>query len=368
MRRISLDEITSGMKVSRPIYSSEGRILLAAGIELSETYVRRLQELGIASIFIEDADFAPVADIPEVISEQTRQESMRIVREGFDSLSSNRRINTRAFKKVVDNLVYELLDNRTILINACDIRAYDDYTFGHSLSVGILAMMTGIKLGYNEAKLRDLGVGALLHDIGKTQIDKDIINKPFELTPEEYAQVKNHTDYGFDILRSYEDLSLLSAHVSYQHHERFDGKGYPRGLSKTTIHEYASIVSAADVFDALSADRPYRKAFSVFESADYLRRMSGSAFDAKVVEALTANIAMFPIGSVVRLNTAEIGIVVNIDPKQAAHPTVRVVFDPTGQRLPAQKLLDLRNTDTYVYEVLDQNQVVKLFNANPALV
>lgn len=363
MRRIRLENIEAGMTVARPILNSDGRVLLAEGMILTDSYIRRLFESGIASVYIQDPRFGTIENIPEPVSERTRIESLKTVKEGFDSLSQKKRMNTRAFKKVVENLLDELLCNRNVLHNVADIRAYDDYTYAHSLNVAILSIMAGIKMQYTPSKLHDLGLGALLHDVGKIMIEKEIVNKPGDLTPREYDKMKNHALYGFEIMRQYDDISLLSAHISYQHHERFDGKGYPRGLANRGIHEYAGLVAVADVFDALTADRPYRQAYSVVDATDYIRRMAQICFHEEHVQAFSANIALYPVGSVVRLNTNEVGIVTYIDPNHSSTPTVRVLYDSNLERLPAPAHVDLRNyPNLYVLEVFSAERIIEVFH------
>ncbi|MBC7076240.1 MAG: HD-GYP domain-containing protein, partial [Syntrophomonadaceae bacterium] len=241
-----------------------------------------------------------------------------------------------------------LLSNRDILIHMSDIRTFDDYTFAHSVNVCILSLITGITLGYDDLKLRDLGIGALLHDIGKTKIDKEILNKPDDLTKEEFNEIKKHTVYGFKILRQYDDIPLLSAHIAYQHHERWDGQGYPRGLSDKNIHEYARIVAVADVYDALLADRPYRPSYTVNQAITILKRMSGIYLDANCVDSLIANIAIYPIGSVIELNTGEIGVVVDVNKKAPSKPVVKIILDKNNRKLPQPYEVDLSKFSTVV--------------------
>jgi HD-GYP domain-containing protein (c-di-GMP phosphodiesterase class II) len=170
--------------------------------------------------------------------------------------------------------------------------------------------MTGISLEYDELKLRDLGVGALLHDIGKIEIDPEILNKSGRLLPEEAVEIKGHPIKGFEILRKNPDISLISAHCAYQHHERFDGSGYPRRLNGEQIHEFAHIVAIADVYDALTSDVSYRRAVPVYEAIAIILKASGTLFDENLVNYFIENIAIYPIGTVVRLNTNQIGVVV----------------------------------------------------------
>lgn len=363
MRRIYINEVKPGMIIARSIYSSEGRILLQTGIVLNDQYIARLEELGINSIYIRDELFGEIEKFSDVVSEETRIETIKIIKENFIYLEHDRKLNIRAVKKVVDNIIDELLANINVLVNLTDIRTFDDYTFAHSVNVCILSIMTGITMGYNDLKLKELGVGALLHDIGKTKVDKDILNKPGDLTREEFDEVKRHTIYGFEILRRYEDVSLLSAHVALQHHERWDGHGYPRTLSGEDIHEYARIVAVADVYDALLADRPYRASYSVNQTLTILNRMKNMYLDPRCVTALVTNIAVYPIGSIVQVNTGDIGIVVDVNKEQPTRPIIKIVYDANNRKLCHPHEVDLSKLHTIIVtRTLSQQDINNLFN------
>lgn len=346
MRRISIEDLQAQMQVGRSIYNSDGRILLSAGAILTESYIARLQELGIPSLYIREDDFSDITEAPELISEQTRIETINIVKDSFKQMENEHKINIRLVQTVVNSLIEELLGNNHLLVSLTDIRSFDDYTFGHSVNVCILSIMTGITLRYHDSRLKELAMGALLHDIGKTKIDKEILNKGDDLTREEYHEVKKHAEYGFDMLRQQEGLSLFSAHIALQHHERWDGKGYPRGLAGEDIHEYARIVAVADVYDALLADRPYRSAYTVNQALTIMKRMTGLHLDPHCLTALIANIAIYPIGSLVELNNGSIGIVVDVNKEAPTRPVVKIVFDPASRRLYHAHEIDLSKLST----------------------
>lgn len=349
MRRESVEKLKSGMVVARSIYNSDGRVLLHAGIVLDNIYIERLKQMGIYSVYIKD-DLIDDLDlkIPELISETTRINTIKDIKQSFLNLENNRKLNIRGVKTLVDNILDELLLNHNVLVHLSDIRTFDDYTFAHSVNVCVLSIVTGITLGYHDLKLKELGLGALLHDIGKTKIDKDIISKPDDLTKEEFAEVKRHTEYGFEILRQYDEISLLSAHIAYQHHERWDGNGYPRKLAGENIHEYARIVAVADVYDALLADRPYRPSYTVNQALTVLKRMSGIYLDKDCVTALISNIAIYPIGTIVELSTGDMGVVVDNNKEFPNKPVLRIIYDKSSRRLCSPHEIDLSKLSTVV--------------------
>jgi len=327
MRLVEINEIKPNMELARNIYDADGRILLNSGVNLTQNYIDRLKSLGINSLYIKD-ELSPEGDhYPDIISERSRIETINTVKRSFYDLQNNRKLNVRLIQSAVNNIIDELLHNRDVLIGIKDIRVYDDYTYAHSVNVCILSLVTGITLSYNDLKLNELGIGALLHDIGKTKISKEILNKPDDLTEAEYKEIQKHSRYGFDILRQYPEISLLSAHIAFQHHERLDGTGYPRQLSGNDIHEYAKIVAVADVYDSLMADRPYRPSYTVNQALSILKRSAGSHLDNRIINALAANIAVYPIGTLVELSTGSIGIVTDINREQPTRPIVRIIYD-----------------------------------------
>lgn len=340
MRRIEINDANPGMVLGKTIYTSSGNILLRAGMRISPKYIHRLKELGIPAIYVKDEVFFDV-DIPEVISEETRQQAQRAVRDIFADVQRCRRVDISTAKDVVNGFVDELLANPKVIVNLTDVRSYDDYTFGHSVNVCVLSLLTGISLGYNEIQLRNLGVGALLHDLGKTQVDKKILQKPGPLSEAEFTAMKEHTCYGFEILRSEQELSLLSAHVALQHHERVDGSGYPRAMCGGEIHEYARITAVADVYDAMTSDRQYRKALHTSEVVQKIISYIGKQFDPEITRAFLGNIAVYPIGSIVTLSTREVAIVVDNHKNNPMNPVVRVILDEYGNRIPAEREIDL---------------------------
>jgi len=364
MRRVSTKYLQPGMKIARNVYNSNGKVLLAAGMIITQGYIERLTELGIASVYVNDGVFDGLENIPDVISEQSRQETTKLVKASFEALEANRQINLRAVRKSVDTIIDELLANRDVLFHLVDIRSYDDYTFSHSVNVCILSLMTAITLGYDHLKLKELGIGALLHDIGKTRIDKSILNKPGELNAEELEIVRQHPQHGYEILRTYDDVPLLSAHVSFQHHECWGGKGYPRGLSGEHIHEYARIAAVADVYDALLADRPYRPAYSINQAVTIISRMSNSFFEPRAVAALISNIATFPIGSVVLLSSGQVGMVVDVNKNAPTRPIIRVLYDQYSRRLRNPHEIDLTRLSTvFITKTLSEEEILSLIKS-----
>lgn len=354
MRRILLDNISLGMKLAKPLYNAEGMVLLNAGIELQERFIDRLRELDITYVYIED-DLTQDVDVPDVISEKTRIEAVANARKIMEQIKLGRGVDAAQAKRVTNTIVDELCKNKGVMVNFLDMRTCSDYLFSHAVNVCVLSVMTGISLAYDELRLQDLGVGALLHDVGKTMVSPAVLNKKDRLTWQEREEIKKHPSFGFDILRNNPDISLVSAHCAFQHHERFDGSGYPRGLKEQEIHQYAQIVAIADVYDALTSDAAYRRAMPVYEAVAIITKAGDSCFDSGLVKVFVDNIAIYPIGSIVRLNNNQVGVVVDISREAKSKPVVRILFDEQKQPMTRLTELDLsKNQQLYIADVVER--------------
>ncbi|MDI3280928.1 MAG: HD-GYP domain-containing protein [Bacillota bacterium] len=353
MRAVAVEDLKPEMVLARSIYTSDGRALLMKGVQLKPFYVQRLKECGITFVYIQDDRYGHI-EVDDVVREETRVQALQAMRATMEeSAKGPVKLQSRRVSQIINDIMDELLAQKELLVQLTDIRSLYDYTFGHCVSVAVFALMTGISMGYNQLRLKQLGVGALLHDVGKSRIAPEIINKPGRLTDAEYAEIRKHTVYGYEILVHSQDIHLLSAHVAFQHHERFNGTGYPRGLKGEEIHEYARITAVADVYDAMSTDRSYRKRHLPHEVVEFIVASSGSLFDPQVVKTFIRHVALYPVGTVVKLNTGQIGIVIKAYPDFPTRPRVRLVRDPHGQELSSYIDLDLtEDLTTFIVEVL----------------
>lgn len=359
MRLLSIDHVRPDMQLARNIYSADGKVLLASGISLTDSYIARLHQLGISSLYIKDSFDGPQeVTVDELVKIQTRIDASKLTRDLMNNIRDGKTWNGQQIRQTVNNLMEELIVNRAVLYNLIDIRAMNDYTFAHSLTVCILSLMTGIAAGYNYPRLKDLGTGAILHDIGKALVPETILNKAAKLTPEEFTVVQEHAQLGYNLLSKRDDISSVSAHVAWEHHEKFDGSGYPRGLKGTSIHEFARIVSVADVYDALSTDRVYRKRLLPHEAIEYIRDTGRAAFDPEFGKIFLESIAPFPIGSMVQLNSGEIAVVQRVPKDFPARPLVKVITSPDGTLLDKPYDKDLqRELSAFIVKALKDEEV-----------
>lgn len=340
MHRVNITSLNYGEKLARTIFSSDGGILLAQGVELRESYVDHLRNHGISEVYIED-DISQNIVVNDVIREQTRGDAVSLVKKLMTNYQFTESLDVEEVKKTVNKILDELLGNDDILYNLSEIRSVDDYTFEHSVNVCILSLITGIGLGLDLPRLRELGTGAMLHDIGKLLIPKEILQKPSQLTVEEFEVIKKHTILGYELLKKSGRVNLATAYIAFGHHERYDGSGYPLQLKDGNIHMFARIVAVADVYDALTSDRVYRKKLKPNEVFEYITSLGVYHFDPNVVDSFVKFVTVYPVGTGVLLNTRERGIVVRDNRTRPTRPVIRIVYDENMKKKSALKELDL---------------------------
>ena len=349
MRLKHIDNIREGDIVAKPILLENGNVLVGADLKMSERFIERLRNLGIDRVYIDDEHTMDI--IPEdVIEEETRKEAVTAVHKTMSemidiTITKDRTINRdmgTTFRNVFNGIIADLSRKKNIMINLTNLHTTEGYLFHHSVNVAILAGILGMSKGYNRQQMEELGVGALLFDVGMTQIPAEIWNKKSILTDSERAVMQTHTEKGFDLLRNRFDISLLSAHCALQHHERYDGLGYPRGLKEDSIHEYAQIVAIADVFDSLTSVRPYRNRFKPNDAIEYLFGSGNAMFDLEIVRLFCQHICIYPVSTTVMLSTGQIGVVSANHPGSVQRPVVRILRESDGKESSSPYELDLR--------------------------
>ncbi len=330
MRLARLSPHLEGKVLANTILAADGNALLVAGTILTLSFVRRLQRKGYRFVYIDD-ELSSGIQPDEVIDAHTRARAFEAVQGSLKCIAEKRPIDSGKVSHAVEDIVESIRRRAGVTFSIATIRTLDEYTFVHSLNVCVLALIIGLESGLNRRQLIELGVGALLHDVGKVIVPLDILNKPDELTTEEMALVKLHTIEGFQILRNQQGIGLLSAHVALQHHERMDGTGYPRGLTARNIHPYARMAAVADVMDALTGPRPYRTGMLPDQARRFVGSLAYNQLDETFVSILLKRVCVFPTGSTVRLSSGEIAVVSRQSPADPARPVVRVLSDRRGR-------------------------------------
>lgn len=368
MRRIPIILAQPGMRVAQNVVNNEKKVLLSAGAVLTQSLIQKLMDYGVLALTVETLpDSGPEEDsvgstedqallsrpVPEQTSNETRAITEATVRGMMADVILGKRVQAERVKKSVQLVFSELMNRDFVIEKLSLIRALDDYSFTHSINVCIFAVSLGMILGYTRPMLLELAIGGILHDIGKILVPGRILKKPGMLTDKEFAEVKRHPLYGLDILKGEPGISSDAMAVISQHHERFNGQGYPLGLTGKSIHEFARITAVVDVFDALTSNRAYKSAMLPYEAVEVIMTSSNSGFDTQIVKAFLENINIYPRGSIVELNNGAVAVVTAVNRSLPTRPRVKILRDEVGLPVAQREEIDLVTLPSlFIREVL----------------
>src|SRR3954451_2643655 len=235
--------------------------------------------------------------------------------------------------ETVEGLADAVTQNRTALMALTAMRNYDNYTFTHMVNVSILAMAQARALGIDGKLLREFGISALMHDIGKVRTPKEVLNKPGKLTDEEFTIMRRHVVDGAEILRRTPEMPVLAPVVAFEHHLRLDGSGYPRAVTRESLNLGSMLCAIADVYDAMRSQRVYQNAHPTDRILGVLKRNEGSQLDQHLVRRFVQLLGIYPPGNLVRLSTGEVAVVLRVHAPDPHRPRVRVLFSEDRARL-----------------------------------
>lgn len=326
MRLEFIDKLVGGEVLGKNILTTDGKILLRSGVKLTEIYIQKLKELGVFYIYVEDKRLDDV-----LVEDERLLELKQIAMKNMSKIVKNvHSCNNREMKEslsIVEDLVQYIVSLGDVNKSLYDIQTYDNYTYVHCIDTCIMASFLGMSTGISDRAINELGMGAILHDIGKTKVAYNIVNKNTSLTDEEFIEMKNHPIYGADLLRKNMRISDNVIKAVLQHHERVDGKGYPFNLQGNEISKFAKIVCVCDVYNAVSSDRSYRKSFKPNESYELILAGSGSAFDIDIVKGFKETFAVYPLGCCIKLSNGIEGYVIRQNKDFPDRPIMRVLYD-----------------------------------------
>jgi HD-GYP domain-containing protein (c-di-GMP phosphodiesterase class II) len=328
MRYIPSNCLRPGQVLASDLIMEGRKVLLRKGVLLNELLIARINQLGFQGVYILD-DLSKDLEVANVISDALKHKAKADIQSLYISIQNKTASRAASLLDLISNVISDIVDeilyNRTLMVNVVDLRTFDDYTFSHSVNVAVLSVVAGTALGLSRPRLNDLAMGALIHDIGKVFIDRNILNKPGRLTPEEFAEIKQHSEKGYNYLQAHSQIGEQALKAVLLHHEQYNGNGYPFGLCGEQIDFYGRIVCVADVYDALTSDRPYRRAMLPSDAMEYIMSGYGTMFDPKVVKAFTRKVAAYPIGTCVRLSNGLVGIVVHNYELSSLRPKLRII-------------------------------------------
>lgn len=312
MKYVECNELKPNMIIANTLYDNNENILLRANKKLTITTLNRIKKLNYDGIYIFEDD--------DVVSTPLVSEEVRL-----KSIKNLKNVNLDECLYLANSIVEEIRSNGNLLVETISLSSYDNYTYVHSVNVCILSILIGIGLGFTDEKLEKLSQAALLHDIGKTRIPLEILNKPGKLTDEEFEEIKKHSEYGYELLKNNENISSVVRVSVLQHHINEDEKsGYPLYLLGNHLHQFAKIIHIADVYDALTSKRVYKDAMNPADALEYLMANVGTMFNLDIVKTFMKYIALYPIGTKVLLSNNEVATIYKNNLECLARPIVKI--------------------------------------------
>lgn len=285
------------------------------------------------------------------VAKSTYFKTITAVSEVMENLKLGQAVSIKRAKRVVQSMVDLLLQEESTLLGLTTLRCHDEYTHNHSVNVCILALALGQRLGYHKRNLGEIGISSLLHDIGKSNIPLDILNKPSDFTEEEWKLMRRHPVYGVRSiikLKGLNESAIRVAMGSFEHHLNYDLSGYPRLPRKRDVTIIGRIIGIADCYDALTSSRVYNRIpYPPEKALRFMLNKSGKAFDPILLKVFINAIGIFPVGTLVLLNTNELGLIVqaNPNPEYIDRPKVKLITDRSGNEIDG-KIIDLTETDS----------------------
>jgi putative nucleotidyltransferase with HDIG domain len=315
-----------------------------------EEIVAELNQRNISGLSLEKLQASEKPVSPEKTSARLFFLSILHLREITERNQENEKIRLNTTRRLIQSIFNHMVDNESFLIGLTNIKNYDEYTLNHSVNVSLLAVALGRRLGLSRAELVDLGLAAFFHDLGKTETPLEILNKPGQLNEEERKIMELHPHQGAEKLvrlKEFRRLPISAIHVAMEHHVKEDMTGYPRFKMKNDLNLYSRIVKVCDFFDAITTKRVYRKkAFTRSEALSLMLEHIGTEFNPVILKTFVQMMGIFPVGTLVLLNTGEIGLVVetNQETRFLLRPKVKIIVDSQGQKVDGE-VVDLTETD-----------------------
>lgn len=370
MRFVPIKHLEGTETLAVNITTAKQQTLVRKGTVLTEKIIGRIKRYGIQSVYVEtemDESTEDVDLVKDVIQPEVRSQSVHNIMKAIDRFQSRVVQEKKSLKygdagqglyegikDISSDLIHEIMLSKNARIMMNDIKTSSDYHYKHSVNVAVLSLIIGTELGLNTTDLENLAFGALLSDLGVNQIDASILNKESALSDEEHVRLKKHVEESYLFLNNNTTLNAHVKSIVMHHHERVDGSGYPKGLTGDQIHPLAKIVMIADVYDALTSDRPHRPAYNQHEAIEYIMAHAHNHFDFKIANIFARKIMPYPVGTYVKLSNNQQGIILKNNPQHPLRPIVRTFGKSKYDDSNAVKL-DLLNNNNVIIEKIIYN-------------
>lgn len=321
--------------LAESLYTAEGRVLVTKGTKLTAELVKRINENNIFSFYIYDQH--STGDITQLVSPLMRLRGYSLVKKIFDAASNRKADGTPAplsifemmpeLSRYMEDTLYEMTGVKDKQLEYIDVKNVKSFLYSSSINVALLSVLIGWELGLNSEMIRHLFMGGFFHDIGLAMIPKDVLYKKDNLSIDDKKLILHHPTTGYEYLKDKVFLSSFVRAITLSHHERLDGSGYPNRKSGDEIHLLTQIVGIADIYDAMTSDRPYRVALPISEAIEYIMSMAGKHFNMDVVKAFIKKINPYPEGSLVKLTNDKIAVVRQVPPNMPLRPKISIIHE-----------------------------------------
>ena len=339
---VRTSSLKKGMRIDQSIKDRMDRVLIAKGVYLDEYQIDAIKRMGITGVYVSEGEEEPEEkpDIQYKASAAARNNISRLHKEDPARVKLSESIKSRVSEgiqflyndtdspnftstsvSITNNLLKAIDDNSAIAVDITALKTSDEYTFKHSVDVATMSMIVAKKMNMKKQDIYNIGIAGLLHDMGKSKIPLEILNKPSRLDNDEFEVMKQHSVYGYRILSEKDDFEPSIAMAVLQHHEKMNGRGYPLGVDRKKITEYAKILSVVDVYDALVTERPYKKGMSHRDAIEIIMSMT-EELDITAMRGFMGSIILYPVDSIVSLSNGEEACVVENHPESVLRPTV----------------------------------------------
>lgn len=329
VRLKNIERVVPGDILAKAVYDDKCQLLLAKNVTLSDNYINRLQAASIHCVYVED-ELSEGLEFATVIPDEIKIKSINAVKNVFKDVMDRKDVSISnksvdSIKGIIDQMLDMIFQNRDTLYVMTELMGTDMYTYNHSAEVAILSMLVGKSLGLNDIFVKKIGIGAILHDIGKMKISNEVLNKVEPLTEDEAKTVKEHAKLGYELLRESDAISPISRQIILLHHEKLDGKGYPMQLTSDAIPVHVRIVTMCDIFNALVSNRSYRPKLSIDMALETIRVEAVYQLDRELYYHLMKVVNIYPVGTVVELSDGNIGIVIKENKEAQTRPVIQII-------------------------------------------
>lgn len=321
---ITIDMCIPGMMTAEAIFNTRGVIIIRENTILDLSIIKTLKRLGVEKLKVFDNSRDSNLESAAQVFQQKYMNDLAITTEVIQDLYSGKPIDIIKVNTIVDSIIDKTIESDKILKNMNYSNQLSVYEYTHCINVSILSMIIARWFNYSDNEIKMIVRSGLLHDIGKTKVEKSILNKPGSLDKYEFEEARRHVDYGIEIIENVSDISYDEGMGILKHHEREDGSGYVYGLKGTDIHEFAKIIAVADVFDAMSSNRVYSKSVPVFDIFDQMETNIIGNLDKRIVNNFLQYVPTYYTGEKFFLNNGELAEIIHINPSRVAKPLVRI--------------------------------------------